>query len=402
MSDYTTTFRRGKDGPVYTVTLKDIDPHQTRPALYHVSCSERDRAIEVTRTAAVTTEHAAVNGMQNDLDRAAFVMYDKVAATADLRRGDGPAEFTLYHVPTRGVTMDLALAGTEIAGRPTADSTNLAAVLEASGQSSHPVVWSVHSRGAAVFDVAARDCARRGVRLPNESVAVYNGAINERIMKHDLQDAGVATVGRGFYNNPYDPVPQLIGDNTSNPVKRAAALYNTYKVVYSDQSLHTWHVPLKPRDYDSVPPAQWEQPGVDLRSSATRVELPASAIPPTASLNGAHASTLDAATLKAAGIAPGNPTFRLLSETIAARDAYAHGSAAERPALLGSCRQSFQEGLSGPALSGTRLRTAALEYIRGEAPADAVLGAARQHSAAVQREQSLHRAAALPDIGLGR
>jgi hypothetical protein len=398
MSDHLSKFRLGgPNGPEYTVTLKDgLDPHQAAPGLYRVVCRERDRQIVVERTTAVNTRHAAVNGIQNDLDRAAFVMLDKVNASSALRREAAPVEFTLYHVPTRGVAQDVALTTAELAGQSTSDARQLAGVLEQTARSGQPVVWSVHSRGALVFDLAARNCAQRGVRLPNESVAVYNGAVNEQVLNHDAARTGLTKLGRGYFNNPGDPVPQLVGDNTINPLRRAAALYNTYGVITSDQSLHTWHAPLTEQDFASVPPGQWEEPGVDRRPPPGQTVRAESSQELKAKSAASH--RLDH--LREARL--DGPTRTLVTDAIAARDTYASGSAAERAALLASCRTRFRGELGGPDRTGVPLRTAALGFVEGTVAADTLLSLARKHSAATQLEQGLARVPVMPELGLGR
>jgi hypothetical protein len=398
MSDHLSKFRLGgPGGPEYTVTLKDgLDPHQAAPGLYRVVCHERDRQIVVERTTAVNTRHATVNGIQNDLDRAAFVMLDKVNATSALRREAAPTEFTLYHVPTRGVAQDVALTTAELAGQTTADARQLAGVLEQTARSGQPVVWSVHSRGALVFDMAARNCAQRGVKLRNESVAVYNGAVNEQVLDHDVARAGLTKLGRGYFNNPGDPVPQLVGDNTMNPLRRAAALYNTYGVITSDQSLHTWHAPLAEKDFASVPPAQWEEPGVDRRPPAGR----AAGAETSQELKAKSAASHQLDHLREAKL--DEPTRKLVTEAIAARETYAAGTAADRAALLDSCRSRFRGELTGPDRTGVPLRTAALGFIEGTVAADALLSLARKHSAATHLEQGIARLPVVPELGLGR
>lgn len=397
MSDHISKFRLGgPDGPEYTVTLKDdLLPQQASPALYHVVCNDREGQIVVQRTNAITTRNATVNGIQNDLDRAAFVMFDKVKATSDLRRDGVPTEFTLYHVPARGAAMDVTLTAAELAGQTTPDARQLSKVLADPSRPDHPVVWSVHSRGALVFDMAARNCAREGVKLPHDSVAVYNGAVNEHVMNRDLGKAGIGKLGRGYFNNPGDPVPQLVGDNTINPIRRATALYNTYEVVTSDQSLHTWHVPLTEKDYASVPPAQWEEPGVDRRPPLTAAHSAE-----TSRGGGKSAAVRLQERLPRAEL--DQATRSLVSEAIAGREAYAIGTPAERTALLRSCRSKFRGDLPGPDLTGVPLRTAALGFIEGTVASDQLLSLARKHSNAMQRESRVDPSRLIPDLGLGR
>ncbi len=407
MSDYTSRHRLGADGVVYTVVLHDgLQPHQTEPRLYHVTCSSRDHHIDVRPAASIDTQNAAVNGIQNDLDRAAVVMLDKVNATADLRRDAQPSEYTLYHVPTRGAAKDMSLAAQEMIGVSTSDAKALSQTLEGVSKSGRNVIWSVHSRGAAVFESAVQDSTDRGVHLGSQSVAVYNGAVNTRRMAHDLRKADMPMVGRGFYNYAYDPVPQLIGGNTENPIKMFGSLYNSRAVVFSDQSPHTWHMPLKERDYRSVPSAQWQQPGVDLRAKDTAPQPPgrhpADATSVAPALKNGTVTSLDPAMLRSAGIEPGGPLYSALMRIGSAAESYANSPPEERVALLDRLSAGLKHDIGEPALTGAPLRQQAMRHVKGEVSAQDLVGAAQKHSAAARLQQSLHRVAITPDLGLAR
>jgi hypothetical protein len=271
MADYTSRIMLGAHGPKLTVTLRDhLLPHQTEPALYHVSYNPEERTLALTHVASVKTEYAAVNGIQNDLDRAAVVMLDKVIATADLRRDALPREFTLLHVPQHAFARDLELAGAEKTGFTTPDAKKLSQVLQGVSDSGRKVIWSVHSRGAEVFNAAVRYLGQQGIRLKNQAVAVYSGSANDVAMSRNLSKTGVHLVGTGFFNHPFDPVPQVVGSNTINPFKYYGSLLSS-PALFTDQSQHTWHPALSADDYRSLSSAEWEQPGVDLRPVENRV-----------------------------------------------------------------------------------------------------------------------------------
>ena len=265
MADHISQIQLGPHGPLVTVELGDgLVPDQDKPALYHVTTDREHKHLLVTRAESVTTKYAAVNGIMNDLDRAAVVMLDKVMATADLRRDDTPLEFTLFHLPERGFVHDVALAGAEKMGLSSRDSRELFRVQQKISESGLNVIWAVHSRGADVFNAAVRYGERHGFHLNNQTVAVFSGAANSLMMRENLAESGVALLGKGFYNPPFDLVPQVVALDTVNPLKWAGSILSV-PALFTKYSPHTWHSTLMARDYNSVPKSQWELPGVDLR-----------------------------------------------------------------------------------------------------------------------------------------
>jgi hypothetical protein len=271
MANKLTSFELGRDGPVISVILADgLEPNQREAALYHVSYDDQARTLTVTSVEKVGTRYAGVNGIDNELDRAAVVILDKVNATADLRRDAAPTEFTLYHVPTRGMLHDLSLAALEKSGVTTRDANQLATVLKQTSDAKQQVVWASHSRGASVFDAAVRSLDRRGIHLHHQSAVVYSGSSNNDLMREDLAQAGVPLIGKGFYGSPIDIVPQVIGRNTLNPGKLLGSVIDS-PALFTDVSPHTWHPKLRASDYNAVQKYQWEKPGVDLRQSRSEV-----------------------------------------------------------------------------------------------------------------------------------
>lgn len=272
MGDHISKFRLGKKGPETTVILTDgLVPRQLEPGLYHVTYDSQSGKLTVRPTDKVTTSYAAVNGVMNHLDRAAIVTLDKVCATTDLKRDRPPVEFTLFHLPNLGLTHDVRLAAAEKIGVTTPDAMRLFEILEAGSKAGQITTWCLHSRGASVFDAAVRHADRRHLTLSGQTAAVYSGASNDFTMRENLQEGGVALLGRGFYNSPVDLVPQVIGMNTLNPFSIVGSLLNA-PALATDASPHTWHPVLTKQDYGRVPDSQWAVPGKDLRNLAVRVE----------------------------------------------------------------------------------------------------------------------------------
>jgi hypothetical protein len=265
MSERVSSIELGPHGPTLSVVLTDgIESAQRDPGLYKVLYNKLAQTLTITKADAVTTRYAAVNGVLNDLDRAAVVMLDKVQTTADLRRDAAPTEFTLYHVPKHGFVQDVSHSAAEKLGAQTEESKGLETILKQTSNSGRAVTWVEHSRGATVFNAAIRSLHAQDVKLKNQSAAVFGGAANNAMMRENLAEAGVPMIGKGFYNHPFDMVPQIVGANSLNPIKLVGSVLEI-PFLFTKYSPHTWHHALKPGDYKGVQDFQWEKPGVDLR-----------------------------------------------------------------------------------------------------------------------------------------
>lgn len=265
MSDFVREYRLRADGQKLKVTLRDgLLPDQTAPGLYLVKYDPETQSLTVTRTDKVTTRYAAVNGIENDLDRAAIVMLDKTQATAGLRHDRDPIYFTLFHVPDRSFVREVGLVAAENVGYTTREAKALFTVMKGvSRDPENPLIWSVHSRGADVFNAAIREANRCGQKFANQSVAVFGGAVHNAAILGNLRQAGVGLVGKGFYNHPFDAVPQVVGFNTLNPFKIVGSVL-AVPTLLTPASPHTWHPGLTRSDLEAVLEPQWERPGVEL------------------------------------------------------------------------------------------------------------------------------------------
>jgi hypothetical protein len=100
----------------------------------------------------ITTRHAAVNGMQNPLNKAAWLMgihLDNAYRTAS------PKEYTLFHNPSEGGAIDLLeCLWDKPAINVSHNGRHLAAVLHQRQKSGEQTDWVVHSQGAIIFNAA--------------------------------------------------------------------------------------------------------------------------------------------------------------------------------------------------------------------------------------------------------
>jgi hypothetical protein len=168
---------------------------------------------EPVPTRRVDTRHAAVNGMQNNLTKAAWLMGTHLeAAYADEANTIG--SYTLFHNPTDGKGKDLlecafdkqnVLAGSQC-------SRHLAAVLKEAQQRGHRTRWVAHSQGAIIFSAAVEHALKHyAMRLDCHSVSLHGAGCNIRQAELTCTRAGI--VIEGVRNNPFDLVPNLAGPN---------------------------------------------------------------------------------------------------------------------------------------------------------------------------------------------
>ena len=162
----------------------------------------------------ITTEHAAVNGMQNDLGKAAWLMGVHTQAAYP---SDQISAYTLFHNPSDNFLLDgLECAFDKRKGTKSHNAQHLAAVLAQRQRQGKATKWVVHSQGAIIF-CAALEHYRIHYRTPLnlQQLNVHGSGANLKRM---------ATVARGLglkvhepRNNPYDLVPNLAGGNDLSP-----------------------------------------------------------------------------------------------------------------------------------------------------------------------------------------
>lgn len=163
-----------------------------------------------TPTTQVNTQHAAVNGMQNELTKATWLMGTHLDKAYE---GDGIKAYTLFHNPTDYAKLDLIeCAFDKRSGTKSHNAQHLAAVLAQNSQQSKQVKWLAHSQGAIIF-CAALEHYRiyYGKPLTGQQLAVHGSGSNIERLKRIAHSTGLKVIA--VRNNPYDLVPNLAGRN---------------------------------------------------------------------------------------------------------------------------------------------------------------------------------------------
>lgn len=161
----------------------------------------------------VDTLHAAVNGMQNNLAKAAWLMgtHLETAYANDDRPIDN---YTLFHNPTDGRNRDLFECAFDKQNlmECSHNSRHLAAVLVEAQRRGHRTRWVAHSQGAIIFITAVEFALKHdGIRLDRHSVCLHGAGCNIRRAELACTRAGI-TIER-VRNNPFDAVPNIFGPN---------------------------------------------------------------------------------------------------------------------------------------------------------------------------------------------
>jgi hypothetical protein len=161
-------------------------------------------------TTHVNTLHAAVNGMNNDLLKASWLMGTHLDAAY---QGDGIKAYTLFHNPTDKNFLDLAeSAFDKRAGQKSHNAQHLAAVLAQNQQQGKKVKWVAHSQGALIFCAALEHyCLHYSGRLTTQQLAIHGSGANLDRLKRTAEKAGMTV--NAIRNNPFDLVPNIAGGN---------------------------------------------------------------------------------------------------------------------------------------------------------------------------------------------
>ena len=198
---------RDNGGPRYRDVNKTIETEKLLQAW--------DRSSPTTQ---IRTRHAAVNGMQNNLAKAQWLM----GAHLDVAYPEAKlTEYTLFHNPTDGIALsDIAeCLWDKIAPLPFMASCqvrHLADLLWQCQTQGQQTDWVVHSQGAIIFKAAVRHhlSVRAGARLDRHTVAFHAGGSVVASTRPFFEKAGIK-IGLERIN-PYDVVPNLGGRNDSS------------------------------------------------------------------------------------------------------------------------------------------------------------------------------------------
>ncbi|GLQ31545.1 hypothetical protein [Litoribrevibacter albus] len=159
----------------------------------------------------IRTEHAAVNGMLNELNKATWLMgvHAQVAYPQDDIR-----DYTLFHNPSDKWFLDLIECGFDKRrGKKSHNAQHLAEVLHQRQMQGKATKWLVHSQGAIIFCAALEHFHKHysSLRLSKQEVAIHgSGSYMPRIQSI------AHTLGMKVHkerNNPFDFVPNVAGRN---------------------------------------------------------------------------------------------------------------------------------------------------------------------------------------------
>ncbi len=207
---------------------RDTDHSLERTAMWHVkrrpsgnqvydSAKTRDE-LDILRTEwdlgdpvhQIGTEHAAVNGMLNELGKATWLMgvHSQVAYPEDDIRN-----YTLFHNPSDNGAFDLIeSAFDKRRGKKSHNAQHLAAVLKQRQMQGKPTKWLVHSQGAIIFTAALEHFrSHYSGSLTKQEVAVHGSGANMHRIKSIAHALGMKV--HPERNNPFDLVPNLAGNN---------------------------------------------------------------------------------------------------------------------------------------------------------------------------------------------
>ncbi|MFC3151484.1 hypothetical protein ACFOEK_10640 [Litoribrevibacter euphylliae] len=185
----------------------------------------------------VKTEHAAVNGMQNDAAKAAWLMgvHSQVAYPED-----NVQNYTLFHNPSDKAFLDLIECGFDKRrGTKSHNAQHLAAVLNQRQMEGKPTKWLVHSQGAIIFCAALEHYDKHySGKLTKQEVAIHGSGSNMPRIKSIAYSLGMKV--HKERNNPFDAVPNIAGANdlSGSSLKRSLRFFG---LILGDDSLASPH-----------------------------------------------------------------------------------------------------------------------------------------------------------------
>lgn len=224
-----------------------------KPGLYKIKKTGQGNWIKEASTRQITTKHAAINGMQNNLNKATWLM----GAHLDHEYGSsGMKEYTLFHNPSVGFDGDLWESVKDKFGFTTGVTEKFSKVLQESQKAGNEIKWVAHSQGGLIFAEAVRYFLngnsswallggfngifkdKEKVDLSHHKVAFHGNANNNIRSKLLFDRAGIEVVSTKV--NDYDLVGNVLGANTLNPRKIVGSIiYANHLSGSVAQSPHT-------------------------------------------------------------------------------------------------------------------------------------------------------------------
>jgi hypothetical protein len=157
----------------------------------------------------ISTDYAAVNGMLNEIGKAAWLMGIHID---NAYRNANPNSYTLYHNPTQGGFEDIIECIWDKSPSATNNASHLGAILRQTQKQNRKTKWLVHSQGALIFNSAvALHNMHFGTPLSCHSVAIHAPGANIEMMRKNLIKANIE-ISR-IRQNPFDLVPNIAGTN---------------------------------------------------------------------------------------------------------------------------------------------------------------------------------------------
>jgi len=226
-----------------------------KPGLYNVKKNSKGIWSISAKVDKVTTPHAAVNGMLNNLTKATWLMGSHI----EHAYGKNISNYTLFHNPSGGWFMpDLWESTRDKTGFSTAVTKQFSQVLTHTQTAGNKTKWVAHSQGGLIFTEAVRyalnggsstafhqlklNGARhpdKGSVLDNHKVSFHGNANNIWRSKKLMERAGINILAVRIHD--YDLVGNLVGGNTSSLRKLAGSLAYLPHIVSGSiqQSPHT-------------------------------------------------------------------------------------------------------------------------------------------------------------------
>jgi hypothetical protein len=226
-----------------------------KPGLYNVRKNSKGIWNISAKVDKVTTSHAAVNGMLNNLTKATWLMGSHI----EHAYGKNISSYTLFHNPSGGwFAPDLWESTRDKMGFSTPVTKQFSQVLIETQADGNKTKWVAHSQGGLIFTEAVRyalngnsstalhqlklNGARhpdKGSVLDNHKVSFHGNANNIWRSKKLIDRAGIDVLAIRIHD--YDVVGNLVGGNTSSLRKLTGSLVYLPHIISGSipQSPHT-------------------------------------------------------------------------------------------------------------------------------------------------------------------
>jgi hypothetical protein len=206
-----------------------------RVALYRVKKSSRGVWAVEGKVAKVTTPHAAVNGMLNNLAKASWLM----GSHLEWAYGKGVREYTLFHNPSNGAGGDLWESLRDKCGFTTQVTKQFATVLAETQAAGNKTQWVAHSQGGIIFAEGVRYVLKNGVN----TLANTNSTQSALPQNDTLKKLSANNKDHNKESNTPNPSkiepPKKPTEDAKNKVEKNEPL-NTHSVVFHGNANNNW------------------------------------------------------------------------------------------------------------------------------------------------------------------